>query len=64
MSGPVTDLLDLLDLEPIEVNIFRGEVPMKIANGCSGARSWAKHSSPRNGRSTTIAKRTRSTVTF
>lgn len=27
VSGPVTDLLDLLDLEPIEVNIFRGRSP-------------------------------------
>ena len=45
----------VLDLEPIEVNIFRGCRPRRTASGSSGARSPARRWSPRPARSSRAA---------
>ena len=58
----VDALIALLDLEPIEVNIFRGRAPTRTASGCSAARSPARRSSPRPAPSRTC-RSTRSTPT-
>ena len=38
MSKGLIDLISILDLEPIEVNLFRGNSPRRAGNGCSAAR--------------------------
>ena len=37
MSAAVQDLLDILDLEPLEVNLFRGRSPQSSAGSASSA---------------------------
>jgi acyl-CoA thioesterase-2 len=37
MSSAVADLLAILDLEPLEVNLFRGRSP-QAGSACSAAR--------------------------
>ena len=41
-TTPIQELLALLDLEPIEVNIFRGSAPRTARSGFSAARFWAR----------------------
>ena len=38
MSSAVQDLLAILDLEPLEVNLFRGRSPQSAGSACSAAR--------------------------
>ena len=59
----VDDLVKLLDLEPIEVNIFRGCRPTRSASGCSAARSRARRSWRPPARSSRAATSTRCTPT-
>ncbi len=47
MQRDVDDLVDLLDLEAIEVNIFRGVSPAENRNEFSAARLPGRHSWPR-----------------
>ena len=42
VTRAVDGLVELLDLEPIEVNIFRAVSPTRTASGCSAARSRAR----------------------
>ena len=55
----VDALVEVLDLEPIEVNIFRGVSPKEAASGSSAARSPARRWSPRPARSRPTAGSTR-----
>jgi len=38
MSNGLIDLISILDLEPIEVNMFRGSSRKRAGSGCSAAR--------------------------
>ena len=38
MASAVQEIIDILDLEPLEVNLFRGRSPQSAGSGCSAAR--------------------------
>ena len=46
MGSALDDLLDLLELEVLEVNLFRGLAPTRTPNASSAARSPRRRSSP------------------